>query len=148
MDLKGRLQEDLKTALREKDERRKSVIRMCIAAIQLAEVQHAGPLDDAAIVGVLQKEARQRQETIDELRSVGRLEQLAEQETELAILESYLPQMLTREDITEKARAVIEQVGASGPKDLGAVMRELMTQVKGRADGQLVNQVVRELLAG
>ncbi len=147
MGLKARLQEDLKEALRAKDERRKAVIRMCLAAIQLAEVEHGGELDEPTLISVLQKEARRRKETIEELRNAGRPERLAEEEAELAILESYLPRMLTREEIAAEAREVIAQVGATSPRDLGAVMRVLMPQMKGRADGRLVNEVVRELLS-
>jgi len=147
MGLKTRLQEDLKEAIRSRDERRKALIRMCISAIQLAEVEHGGELDEPSLVAVLQKEARRRRETIEELRGANRPERLAEEEAELAILEGYLPRMLSREEIAAEARAVIAQVGASGMKDMGTVMRALMPQMKGRADGRLVNEVVRELLS-
>jgi len=146
--LKAKLQQDLKEALRARDERRKAVIRMCLAAIQLAEVEQGGELDEASLIAVLQKEARRRRETIEELRGADRPDRLADEEAELAILESYLPRMLTREEIAAEARAVIAQVGASSPRDMGAVMRVLMPQMKGRADGRLVNEVVRELLSG
>ncbi len=147
MGLKARLRQDLKEALRARDERSKAVIRMCLSAIQLAEVEHGGELDEPALLAVLQKEAKKRRETIAELKGVNRPDQLAEEEAELAVLEAYLPQMLGREEIAGEARQVIAQVGASGPADLGAVMRVLMPQMKGRADGRLVNQVVRELLS-
>lgn len=147
MRLKARFQEDLKEALRARDERRKSVIRMCLSAIQLAEVERGGELDEPSLVAVLQREARRRQETIEELRGANRPDRLAEEEAELTILEEYLPRMLTREEVAVEARAAIAQVGASGLRDLGAVMRVLMPQMKGRADGRLVNAVVRELLA-
>lgn len=148
MGLKARLQEDLKEALRARDERRKAVIRMALAAIQLAEADHGGELDEAGIIHVLQKEVRRRQETVEELRGTNRIDRLAEEEAELAILESYLPHMLTREEIAAEARAVIAEVGARGPKDMGAVMKALMPRMRGRADGQVVNEVVRELLSG
>ena len=147
MGLKARLQEDLKEALRARDDRRKAVIRMCLAAIQLAEVEQGGELDEPSLIAVLQKEARRREETIEELRGADRPERLAEEEAELAILKSYLPRMLSREEIAAEAQKVIDQVGASSPRDLGAVMRVLMPQMKGRADGRLVNEVVRELLS-
>jgi uncharacterized protein YqeY len=121
---------------------------MCIAAIQLAEVEHGGELDEPALVAVLQKEAKRRRETIEELKRADRPDRLADEEAELAILEAYLPQMLSREEIVAEARALIDQVGASGSADLGSVMRVLMPQMKGRADGRLVNEVVRELLSG
>lgn len=148
MGLKARLQEDLKEALRSRDERRKSVIRMCLTAIQLAEVERGGELDEPSLVAVLQKEVKRRQETIEELRGTPRTDRLADEEAELAILESYLPRMLTREEIAAEARQVIAQVGATGLKDMGAVMQTLMPRMKGRADGRLVNEVVRELLSG
>lgn len=148
MGLKDRLQQDLKEALRNRDERRKAVIRMALAAIQLAEADHGGELDEPSLVAVLQKEVKRRQETIEELRGTPRTDRLADEEAELAILESYLPKMLSREEIAAEARAVIAQVGATGPRDMGAVMQVLMPRMKGRADGRLVNEVVRELLTG
>ena len=148
MGLKSRLQEDLREALRARDERRKAVIRMSLAAVQLAEVDHGGELDEPSLVAVLQKEARRRQETIEELEDADRPDRLADEEAELAVLEEYLPQMLSREEIAAEARAVIAQAAASGPKDIGAVMKVLMPQMKGRADGRLVNEVVRGLLSG
>ena len=148
MSLKRQLQEDLKVALRARDERRKSVIRMGLAAIVNAEVEHGGDLDDEDVVSVLRKEARQRLDTLAELRDAGRQDLLAEEEAELEILEGYLPQLLSREEIAEEARQVIAEVGATGMKQMGAVMRQLMSNLKGRADGRIVNQVVRELLSG
>jgi len=148
MGLKDRLQQDLKEALRNRDERRKAVIRMALAAIQLAEADHGGELDESSLIAVLQKEVKRRQETIEELRGTSRADRLADEEAELAILESYLPQMLSREEIAAEARAVIAQVGATSPRDMGAVMQVLMPRMKGRADGRLVNEVVRELLTG
>jgi uncharacterized protein YqeY len=148
MGLKQQLQENLKDALRARDERRKSVIRMALAAIVNAEVEHGGELDDAGVIVVLRGEARRRRDTIAELRQADRPEMLAKEETELAILEEYLPKLLSREEITEEARQVVAEVGATGMKQMGAVMRQLMPKLKGRADGRIVNQVVRELLAG
>ncbi len=147
MGIKARLQEDLKAALRARDERRKAVIRMGLACIQLEEAAQGGELDEAAVVAALQREIKRRKETIEELRGANRPERLAEEEAELAILQSYLPQMMSRDEIVSAAQAVIERVEASGPGDLGAVMRELMPQLKGRADGRLVNEVVREILS-
>jgi uncharacterized protein YqeY len=149
MGLKQQLQEDLKAALRAHDERRKSVIRMALAALVNAEVEHGGELDDpGGVVAVLQEEARRRRDTIAELQRANRPDMLAKEETELAILEQYLPKMLSPEEIAEEARQVIAEVGATGMGQMGPVMRQLMPKLKGRADGHIVNQVVRELLAG
>ena len=104
-------------------------------------------MDDESIVAVLQKEAKKRRETIEELKDIDRPDMLAEEKAQLEILEAYLPQMLTRDEIAAEARSVIEGVGATSPRDMGAVMRELMPRLKGRADGSLVSQVVRELLS-
>jgi len=148
MSLKQRLQGDLREALRARDEHRKSVIRMALAAIINAEVEHGGELDDASVAAVLQKEARQRHDTIAELQQADRPELLAEEEAELAILEEYLPQLLSREEIAEEAHQVIAEVGATGMGQMGLVMRQMMSRLKGRADGRVVNEVVRELLSG
>jgi len=147
MSLKQRLQEDLKEALRARDKRRKSVIRMALAAIVNAEVEHGGELDDASVTAVLQKQSRRRRDTIAELQQANRPGLLAEEEAELTILEEYLPQLLSREEIAEKARQIIAEIGATGMGQMGLVMRPLMSNLKGRADGRLVNEVVRELLS-
>jgi uncharacterized protein YqeY len=148
MSLKQQLQEHLKEALRARDERRKSVIRMAMAAIVNAEVEHGGELDDADVVAILRKDARQRQDAIAELRQASRPDLLAQEEAELAILEEYLPELLSREEIAEEVRQVIAEVGATGMGQMGRVMRQVMSELKGRADGRVVNQVVRELLSG
>jgi hypothetical protein len=151
MDLKQQLQHDLKKALRAGDERRKSVIRMALAAITNAEIEKGRQtgeteLDQDEFIAVLQKQAKQRRETIEELEGVDRPDLLAAEREELAILEEYLPEQLSREQIAEEARQVIDEVGATGMKDMGPVMGRLMSKLKGRADGHTVNEVVRELL--
>ncbi len=146
--LKQQLRQDLKEALRAHDERRKSVIRMALAAIVNAEVAHGGELDDAGVIAVLRKEARQRNDTIAELQDANRSERLVDEKAELAILDSYLPGLLSREEIADEARRVIAEVGADGMGQMGPVMRQLMPELKGRADGRIVNEVVRELLSG
>lgn len=147
MGLKQQLRENLKEALRARDERRKSVIRMVLATIVNAEVEHGGDLDDAGVIVVLREEARRRHDTIAELQQANRPEMLAKEETELVILEEYLPNLLSREEVAEEARQIIAEVGAIGMGQMGPVMRQLMSKLKGRADGRVVNQVVRELLA-
>ncbi len=148
MSLKQQLHDDLKEALRARDERRKSVIRMALAAITNAEIERGGEFDDASVAAVLQKQAKRRVDTIAELRQVNRPDLLTEEEAELAILEAYLPKLLSREEIATEARQVIAETGATGMGQMGPVMRQLMAKLKGRADGRLVNQVVREILSG
>jgi uncharacterized protein YqeY len=148
MGLTDRLQNDLRDAMRARDERRKAVIRMSLTAIRYAEVEAGGDMSEGDIAAVLQKQARQRRETLEELREAGRLEQVAKDEEELAILEGYLPKMVTREEIAQHGREVIAEMEATGMGQMGAVMREMMSRFKGRADGRVVNEVVRELLSG
>jgi uncharacterized protein YqeY len=151
MELKEELQDDLKGALRAGDEPRKRVIRMALAAITNAEIEQALQSDEAKldaddIIAVLQKQAKQRRETIEELEEVDRPDLLSTEKEELAILERYLPEQLSRDEIVGEARQVIEEIGATGMKDMGPVMGRLMSKLRGQADGHVVNEVVRELL--
>ena len=153
MDIRDQLTEDLKTAMRQQDERRKLTIRSVIAGIKTAETEldAAGErvrLSDTDILGLIARQARQREESIAEFRKGGREDLAALEEAELAILRAYLPQQMTREEIEAEVRQVIAELGDDGAKDLGAVMKPLMARLKGRADGRLVNQIAREILAG
>lgn len=143
---KAQLQEDLKAAMRAGDDLRKSVIRMSISALKNAEIEHRGALDEEAALKVLMAEAKKRRDSIADYEKAGRNEQAEQEKAELAVLEVYLPQQLSREEIAVEAQAVIAETGASSMKDMGQVMRVLMPRLKGRADGRLVNQVVKELL--
>jgi uncharacterized protein YqeY len=146
MGLKQQLQTDLKEALRNRNEEAKSVIRMALAAIGNAEVEKRRDLDEAELLAVLQKEARQREEALAEFRSAGRVDFATRAEAEMVVLKRYLPTLMSREEIVVEARQAIAEVGATGAKQIGQVMQHLMPQMKGRADGRLVNEVVRELL--
>ncbi len=153
MNLKQKLQGDLKEALRSHDETRKNVIRMALSAINTAEIEHGmesgeSELDEAEMARILQKAAKQRREAIAELEKAERPELLAQERAELAILEDYLPKQLSREEIVAEARQVIEDVGATSMRQMGPVMGQLMARLKGQVDGHVVNEVVRELLAG
>jgi len=153
MGLREQLMDDLKDALRHQDERRKNTIRSVIAGIKQAETE-LGPdgqrvsLSDADILALIARQARQREDSMAEYSKGGRADLVAEEAAELAILQSYLPQQMSRAEIETEARQVIAEVGAQGTKDMGAVIKPLMARLKGRADGRLINQVVRELLAG
>ena len=145
--LKQKLADDLKRALRGESRLRRSVIRLVMAAIQNAEIARQATLDDADILGIITKEARQRRESIEAFKQGNRPDLVAQEEAELAILNEYLPQQLSREEIIEAARRIIEEVGAQGPSDKGKVMPKLIAQLKGKADGREINAVVTELLA-
>ena len=145
--MKQKLTEDLKQALKSGDKVRRSVLRLVMAAIKNAEIARQVTLEDADILGVIAKEARQRRESIEAFTKGNRPDLVAQEEAELAILQQYLPQQMTREEIVVEARRVIEEVGAWGPGDKGKVMPKLIAQLKGRADGREINAVVTELLA-
>jgi len=144
--LKQKLADDLKQALRGGDTVRRSVIRLVMAAIKNAEIARQSSLDDADILGIIAKEVRQRRESIEAFKQGDRPDLVAQEEAELAILDWYLPQQMTREEILQAVRKVIEEVGAQGPSDKGKVMPKLIAQLKGRADGREINAVVTELL--
>lgn len=146
--VRDQLRSDLRDAMRAKDVARRSTIRMVEAAIKNAEIEKRGTeLAENDILAILQRQVKQRRESIEQFTQGGR-EDLAEKErVEIAIIEAYLPQQLSRDDVEVRARSVIEQVGATGPGDRGKVMGMLMKDLRGQADGSLVNAVVGELLA-
>ena len=144
--LKDRLNGDLKQAMKGGDKVRRSVIRLVLAAIKNAEIARQTALEDTDILGVIAKEVRQRQESIEAYKQGNRQDLVTQEETEMAILQEYLPEQMGREEIIEAARRVINEVGAQGPGDKGKVMPGLIAQLKGRADGREINAVVTELL--
>ena len=145
--LRQKLLDDLKQAMRSGDKVRRSVIRLVIAAIKNAEIARQTDLDDTDILGIIAKEVRQRRESIEAFKLGNRQDLVAQEEAELTILNEYLPQQMTREEIIVAARQVIEGIGAQGPGDKGKVMPQLIAQLKGRADGREINAVVTELLS-
>ncbi len=148
MGIREQIDEDLKQAMRARDEDRLAVIRMVRAGIKNAEVAAHKSLDDSGILQVLQKEQRERKDSLEEFRKAGRSDLVHREETQLAILEHYLPEQLSREQIIEEVRAVMAEVGASGPQEKGKLMAALMPRMRGRADGREVNALVTELLGG
>jgi uncharacterized protein YqeY len=153
MDLRQQLAEDLKEAMRQQDGLRKRTIRSVIAAVKKAETEldssgERRSLGDEDVLAIIAKQAKQRQESMAEYEKAGRQDLVDEEEAELIILQAYLPQQLTREQIEVEAREVIQEVGASNLRDLGKVMKPLVARLRGRADGRLANEVVRDLLAG
>ena len=147
MGLKEQLQHDLQDAMRARDEQRKLALRMALSAVQLAEVEQHSELDDAAIVEVIQKEVRRREDALEMARQAGRVDIVAEDEPQIAILRSYLPKSLTEEELKAIAREVIAEVQAASPAEMGKVMKAIMPRVQGKADGRMVSQVVRDLLS-
>ena len=147
MSLKDKLQDDLKVALRSRDKTRLSTLRLVLSAVQYAEIDKGGSLDESDILGIISKEARRRLESIEAFKQGNRADLVAQESAELAILRSYLPQQISREEIVAAARQVIAELGAVGPQDKGKVMPRLIAQLKGKAEGKEINAVVTELLA-
>lgn len=146
--LKERIAEDLKSAMRAGDQPRLSALRLIRAGIKNAEVAKGAELDDAGVLSVISREVREHKDSLAEFQKANRHDLVAKEEAELAVLVTYLPEQLSREDIEKAAREAIAQVGAKGPADKGKVMPVLMGQLRGKADGREVNAVVTELLAG
>jgi len=119
---------------------------MVLTAIKLAEVDRRGPLDEPSLLAAIQKEAKARRETIEEAKRANRNDIVAATKAEIDFLQYYLPQPLTPDELETLARQVIDEVEASGPGFVGKVMKVLMPRVQGRADGKVVNVLVRNLL--
>ncbi|MBP6789808.1 MAG: GatB/YqeY domain-containing protein [Candidatus Promineofilum sp.] len=146
MELKEQLRADMTAAMRSNDTQRRDVLRMVLAAIKQTEIDGRVMLDDAGVQDVLRKQVKLRQESIADFDRAGRAADVARETAEAALIESYLPQMMTRDAIEQLARAAIAETGVTDAKGIGQVMSRLMPEVKGRADGRLVNEVVRSLL--
>jgi uncharacterized protein YqeY len=146
MSLREKLDTDLKAAMRAKDELRKLVLRSLLSSMNYAEIAKQKKLDDAGIIEVIAKEIKQRRESI-EAYTQGHRQDLVDNETaEMKVLQEYMPAQMSREEIAAIIQNVIAEVGAKGPGDKGKVMQKLMPQVKGKADGNEVNNLVTELL--
>ncbi len=147
MTLTTNVRSDLEQSIRKKDQLRCSVLRMVLASIRNAEIAQQKALDDGGIIVVIDKEAKMRRESIEAFDKGNRPDLVAKEKAELAILLEYLPEQMSREEILAVARKVISELGATSPKDKGKVMSQLMPQLKGRAQGQEVSDVVSELLS-
>lgn len=147
MTLKDQLADDLKNAIRQRDEARKTAIRMATWAIKNAEVEKGAPLGDADVIALLSKEAKRRRESIEEFEKAARQDLVDKEKAELEVLQAYLPAQIDREEIVKAARDVIAEVGAASPRDKGKVMPVLIGRLAGRAEGRQINEVVTELLA-
>lgn len=142
-----KLNDDLRQALKARDKRRSSVIRLIMSAVHNTEIAKRSSLEDVDILGIIAKEAKQRRESIEAFKQGGRQDLVDQEEAELAILEEYLPEQMGRDEIVAAARKVIDEIGAQSPRDMGRVMGKLMPQLKGKAEGKLINEIVTELLS-
>ena len=149
MSLKDRLVEDMKAAMKAKEEGkvRLSVIRMARAAIKNAEIDKKQEFNDNQVIEVLARELKMRRDSIEEFAKANRMDLVDGLKEEVTILMEYLPQQLSEEEIRSIAKEIIAETGAQDIKDLGKVMGSITPRTKGKADGRLVNQIVRELLS-
>lgn len=139
---------DLRHAMKSGDKKRVEVLRMVRANIKNAEIAQQKSLDDPDVLGVITKEVKQHRESITEFKKGNRQDLVDKEEAELDILLEYLPEQVSRDEIVAAARQVIEEVGARGAGDKGKVMQKLIPQLKGKAEGREINEVVTELLSG
>jgi uncharacterized protein YqeY len=146
-DVKAKLNTALKEAMVSKDVKRRDVIRTLLSAVKQVEIDTRKDVSPEDVVGILQKEAKKRRESIEEMEKAGRTDLADQEKYELGLIESFLPQQLSRDEITAIVRETIAQTGVTSAKEMGKLMGALMPKVKGLADGKLVNEVVREALS-
>lgn len=149
MTLRDRLTEDMKQAMKDKEagKLKLSVIRMVRSAAKYLEIDRGKELDDAELIDVVAKEVKMRKDSLEEFRKADRPEVLATLEQEIAILMDYLPAQMDEAEVRELVKQAVAEAQAVSPKEMGKVMAILMPKVKGRADGKLVNSLVKEMLS-
>ena len=148
MSLKEQITEDMKTAMRAKDSARLGTIRLLQAAMKQKEVDERITLDDAAIVGILDKLIKQRKDSIEAFSKAARQDLVDQEQAEMAVLQAYLPARLSTEEIATEVQAIVAELGASGPGDMGKVMGAVKTRLAGKADMGQVSAAVKAALAG
>jgi uncharacterized protein YqeY len=147
MSLKERITEDMKTAMRAKDSERLGTIRLLQSAMKQKEVDERIELDDAAIVTIVDKMIKQRKDSIAAFEQAARQDLVDKEKTELAVLSAYLPERLSAQELTAAVQAIVAELGASGPGDMGKVMGAVKTRLAGKADMGAVSAAVKAALA-
>ena len=148
MSLKDQITDDMKAAMRAKDSERLGTIRLLTSAIKQKEVDERIELDDAAVVAVIDKMVKQRKDSITAFEQGGRADLAAKEAAELAVLQAYLPQRLSADEVAAEVRAIVTELGAAGPGDMGKVMGVVKTRLAGKADMGQVSAAVKAALAG
>jgi len=146
MTLKNSIQETLKKALKQQRRAEVATLRLLLSEIKNAEIAQQKPADDNKVLDIVAKEVKRRRESIEAFKRGNRSDLVAQEEAELSVLMSYLPEQMSREEIVAAARQAIDAVGAKGLSDRGRIMSHPMPQLKGKADGKEVNEIVTELL--
>jgi len=134
--------------MKERDELRKRTLRMVVTSFKLAEVERQDDLDEPAVLGLIQKEVKSRQESVEEAKQAGRDDLVESTQAEIEVLKEYLPQALSENELRDLIQQTIDEVGAAGPADMGKVMKAIMPHIQGRADGKMVSELVRGSLSG
>ena len=147
MSLIARMEGELTAAMKERDTARRDALRLILSSLRAAEKELQRPLHDDEELQVLQRERKRRLESAEAFRAAGREEKAAAEEAELAVLEEFMPEPLSEEELERIVDDAIAEVGATSMRDLGRVMADVMPQISGRADGSTVSQLVREKLA-
>jgi uncharacterized protein YqeY len=146
MDTRTALEASLREALRSGDDLRKRTIRQALAAVKQVEIDRRAAPDETAVVGIVQKEIKTRRESLEEARKAGRAEMAAELEAEIEILAAFLPRAMTADELRPLVQGAILETDAASPADMGKVMKVVLPRVAGRAPGDQVSQMVRDLL--
>jgi uncharacterized protein len=145
--LKDKITEDMKTAMRAKDAARLLTIRGLLAALKQKEVDERVVLDDAAVIGIIDKQVKQRKDSIAQFTTGGRIDLVEKEAAELAILEGYLPQRLDADAVKAEVARIVSELGAKGPGDMGKVMGAVKAQLAGKADMGMVSSAVKQALS-
>jgi uncharacterized protein len=148
MALKEQLDADLKSAMRDKDVLKLSVVRMLKSAVKYREIELMKPLDDAGVLAVIASEVKRRRDSVEQYKAGNRQDLADKEEAEIKILQAWLPQQLGEDELRAKVDEAIKKTGAQGPKDMGAVMKALLPEVQGKAEGKAVSDMVKARLAG
>lgn len=146
MDLKSRLENDLKDALRAGEDIRKTTIRMTLAAMKLSQVEKGSPLDDTAVIAIIQKEIKSRKESIADAEKADRPAMIVDLLKEISVLEEYLPKQMSSEELNKVIAMAIDETGANSISDMGKVMKIVIPQIQGKAPNDQVSAAVRQLL--
>ena len=148
MSLKDQITEDMKTAMRAKDSERLGTIRLLLAAAKQKEVDERVMLDDAAMIGIVDKLIKQRKDSVEAYTKAQRMDLADKESAEIVVLQAYLPQRLNVEEVSAAVNAIVASLGAKGPGDMGKVMAAVKAQLAGKADMAMVSQAVKAALAG
>ena len=146
MALLEKINSDLKEAMKAKDSVKVGTLRMVVSDIKYAKIEKMKEMDDGDTIAVIQKAIKSRKDSAEQYKNAQRPELAMKEEAEIAVLEVYLPEQMSSEEIEKIIRSVVRDIGATGAKDMGKVMQKLMPLVKGKADGKLVNEIVKKVL--